>query len=126
VLHYDGLEWTESFSMGVTDVGGLAVLSSTDVWVGGVGTFDQDPILLHCDGVTWSRDVSVDFAERSIKAIWASSGSDVYALGRSHVLHFDGTRWSALFAGRTDRVWGTSAENVFILRNNEILYRLPV
>jgi len=126
VLHYDGLEWTESFSMAVTEVAGLAVLSPTDVWEGGSGAnFDQDPVLLHYDGVTWSRDVSVDFAETSIKDLWGSSGSDVYALGEQHVLHFDGTRWSAVFAGHADRVWGTSAENVFILRNNEILYRLP-
>jgi hypothetical protein len=132
ILHYDGLEWTESFSRTGVETGGLAVLSPTDVWVGGMSVdaaedyVGDGPVLLHYDGVAWSQDASVDLAEHAIKDIWGSSGSDVYALGRQHVLHFDGTRWSALFAGQADRVWGTSAGNVFILRNNEILYRLPV
>jgi hypothetical protein len=73
-----------------------------------------------------AQDMSLDVAEGAIKDLWGSSGSDVYALGGLHVLHFDGTRWSAVFAGHADGVWGTSAGNVFILRNNEILYRLPV
>jgi len=130
IVHYDGLEWTQSYSVSVSDTGGLTALSPTDVWVGGASVDAGEgggdgPILLHYDGVAWSRDMSLDVAELEIKDLWGSSGSDVYALGEQHVLHFDGTRWSALFAGKADRVWGTSAANVFILRNNEILYRLP-
>jgi hypothetical protein len=94
------------------------------VWASGEDV-DFGSALLHYDGVAWSRDLSVDPAEGSIKDIWGSSGSDIYALGWLHVLHFDGARWSPVFAGQGDRVWGTSDGNVFILRNNEILYRLP-
>jgi hypothetical protein len=59
--------------------------------------------------------------------LWGRSASDVYAVGPSIILHYNGTTWSVLSEEpacpeRGNCIWGTAAE-VFILSRNAVLVR---
>jgi PKD repeat protein len=52
----------------------------------------------------------------SLRDVWGSSGSDVFAVGASStILHYDGTGWSAMTGGTGSLrdVWGSSGSDVF-------------
>ena len=63
--------------------------------------------------------------EWALNDIWGSSSSDVYAVGPTTVLHYDGTRWTKLPLSGGDRVWGTSPRDVFVLQAHAILHGTP-
>jgi hypothetical protein len=48
--------------------------------------------------------------EQDLSAVWGSSAKDVYATGaRGSILHYDGSDWSSLGAGFTERLGGMRA-----------------
>ncbi|QTA78056.1 immunoglobulin-like fold-containing [Desulfonema limicola] len=53
----------------------------------------------------------------TIKAVWGSSGSDVFAVGlRGTILHYNGSVWSEMNSGTSNDllgIWGSSASDVF-------------
>ncbi|MBW2732044.1 MAG: hypothetical protein JRH20_06590 [Deltaproteobacteria bacterium] len=57
----------------------------------------------------------------TLHALWAASPTDVYAAGDAGtLLHYDGTSWRALYAGRQPEnwyriygIWGSSATNIW-------------
>jgi hypothetical protein len=125
IFHYDGSGATQHLSRGMEEYTGVWAIAPNDVWV--VGTY-EDPVtspygvVVHYDGSGWSRTEPPSIS--NLNDVWGSSSNDVYAVG-SAVLHFNGTSWSKISDQGGYRVWGTSRNDVFILRDNEILHGKP-
>jgi len=96
ILHYDGSSWRPEMSLDgmLWNVWGS---SSTDIFA--VGDYGK---VLHYDGVTWTQMSVWGWSARA-RAIWASSGQDVFVVGGeesehgdwegSLLSHYDGTAW---------------------------------
>ncbi len=60
-----------------------------------------------------------------IRAIWAASPTDVYAVAENAVLRYDGTSWqvirSSLGSERYASVWGLSPSNVYVVGSGLVL-----
>ena len=84
--------------------------SSVDVWACGTSMF-------HWNGVEWAA-VPIPTISGSLKKIWGSGPSDVFAVGDNGViLHWDGITWSAMESVATvalSAVWGTGPNDVFV------------
>jgi hypothetical protein len=111
-VHYDGTGWTEVVAPGQ----GLAFFG---VWSGApndvfaVGVQGEGGTVYHYDGTGWSPMIVPSVGPLS--DVWGTSGTDVYAVGRDGILHYDGVSWARL-EGVTQSlrdVWGSSANNVF-------------
>ena len=82
--------WTLVDTMKMSRVDGLFALSTGSVWAAG-RTDSTDAVVLHWDGTTWSN-VTLPTGTADLRAIWADSDSNVWAVGHaSTVLHSDGT-----------------------------------
>jgi hypothetical protein len=84
ILRYNGHGWTSVPVPGPNGTGGLAVVSSSNVW-GQAGTTGCTPRcftgLLHWNGTTWQpRQVPIPFAELA-----ATSGGQVWAIGQARL-----------------------------------------
>ena len=88
--------------------------------------------IVHWDGTAWSEMTSPSdpwFGFR-LNAVWGSSPTNVFAAGEgSLLLRYDGSSWTQVMvdalADLTD-VWGTAANNVFVVANDRsgiILHR---
>lgn len=121
VAHYDGTRWQQVVSWAGDSFNAVWAGASNNVWVVGEG-FDSDGSLLHFDGSTWTP--SYYPIENGLNDVWGSSGTDVYAVGRV-ILHNDGTGWKEIKASPGLRVWGTSANDVFVLNSQEVLHGTP-
>lgn len=75
--------------------------------------------VLRYDGTQWS---SSQITTRSLRAVWGSSATDVWAAGDGGSLwHFNGTTWSPAASGTTLRLralWGTASNDVFASGDN--------
>jgi hypothetical protein len=100
----------------------LAAVAADDVWVGHDPVFAGYKVLSHFDGRAWTAVDLPSLAGRTrvgVSALWASNGSDVWAIGGDEApiaFHFDGSSWtahpeagSALYA-----IAGTGADNVWL------------
>jgi hypothetical protein len=124
IAHFDGQEWTNTFAAHVEDYHGVWATAPNDAWV--VGENDETyAIVLHYDGLSWTRAKPVSTSEDELQDVWASSGSDVYAVGTTALLHYDGHSWTKISDEGGGRVWGVSRHDVFILRPDEILHGTP-
>ena len=144
IFHYDGHKWSEMSSPDDEFLDGIVLYgvwgsSSSDVYAVG-----SDWTILYFDGIEWSRietgvhvsrlypDVENDLERSPLDgfwSVWGSSVNDIYAVGNSAfrggvALHFNGVSWRQIaLPEKTNEihhdlyrcVWGTSAENVFIL-----------
>jgi hypothetical protein len=88
VIHGDGSRWS-----GIPDTSGTAQvwpLAEDDIWAAGTTG------VRHFDGGTW-REVYRPSGSGGVGAIWASSSSDVWAVGAAvpgTLAHFDGRAWT--------------------------------
>ncbi len=133
IYHFDGSSWSR-MSLGLEDnLTAVFAVSATNIYAGTYGE------LFHFDGTSWSR-VCTDLEARvEIKAIWASSASDVYAVGVNRAIkenepaaqsawHFDGAVWKAIddslpeYQGAA-QMWGTAANNVYMVGASLRIYR---
>ncbi len=135
IFHYDGDKWSEMSSSEDEFLEGItihAVWGSSSIDVYAVGS---EWTILHYDGIEWRRVETDLFSDtrynrgtgpgNGFTSVWGSSANDIYAVGSGGTrggvaLHFNGEYWRniALPDNNRDhyyRVWGTSAENVFIL-----------
>ena len=86
VLHYDGQAWSDpvlfpgSGQFGIWDIWPLA---PDDVWAGP----------FHFDGTSWTATAPVD-SLGDVRAMWADTDDDVWALTSTGLRRFDGTSWS--------------------------------
>lgn len=90
-LHYDGQSWSAPMTGGGQEPPtGLYAASPNDVWAVG-----EECAPAHWNGTSWSalpsREARTLF---DVGSIWGSSSSDVWAVGLSTVVHFDGTTWT--------------------------------
>jgi hypothetical protein len=126
VVHYNGTEWTDAQPGPPANEHfyGIWAISENDVWVVGRNA-DFNGHVLHFDGTNWSGGDPLSTIENTLEDVWASSASDVYAVGAHVVLRYDGTGWNKISNVGGDRVWGTSSQDVFVLRPHEILHGKP-
>jgi hypothetical protein len=66
----------------------------------------------------WRPEQGTQVYANSLRAVWAGSAHDVFAVGQGAVLHFDGNYWRAMDAGcgcenALYGVWGSSGTNVY-------------
>ncbi len=127
LLHWDGIHWTRSASIGGHSVWGAA---ANDVWVINEGATNT---LYHFDGRTWSPTaLSAPLLPDNFRgtAVWGSGTSNVFAVGYVGAgeaglpvaFRWNGTAWSnidlsTLGLGMTSRltgVWGSSASDVYV------------
>jgi hypothetical protein len=83
--------------------------STRDIWVVGGGTDS----FMHWDGSRWSR---ITPSINGTVEIWGSSATDVFAVGKSGIIHFDGASWSVQpTPGRPSllAVWGVGPDEVY-------------
>ncbi len=91
ILHWDGIDWTESYSgeMGTaSQLNDVAFLSEDDVW--SVGRDELEALVMHWDGSQWNK-VEVEggrFSELDVQ-----SANDIWAVG-AKIWHWDGTAWN--------------------------------
>lgn len=74
------------------------------------------------NGLTWVNQ-PIPMGIDNVLGIWGFATNDVWAVGKTTVLHFDGTNWSAvtgptLGMGETLKcVWGTSSSDLYVAGN---------
>lgn len=117
--HFDGDSWdfmtppAEGLThmYGVTGAGGRVFAS------GASGT-----IVVSDDGQSWASMTSN--VDGLLHQIWAAAADDVYAVGSSSVIHYDGASWTEtqldLTGGRD--VWSDPAGDVFVVGNGAIAH----
>jgi hypothetical protein len=80
--------------------------------------------ILHFNGAAWSLQVSPAAGLVTLTDVWGSSGSNVWVTmaAADSLLHYNGAIWSLVVAtggrGGTARVWGASANDVFVVGVN--------
>jgi hypothetical protein len=114
LLHYDGKLWSERApDASLSAVGAIWGSSATDIWA--VGSTDDDGVILHWNGTSWSRETPP--GNRQLSAIWGASATDVWAGGDGVMLHNDGHGWSEVTlpggVGSIMGLWGSSATDVW-------------
>jgi hypothetical protein len=136
LLRWNGTAWShvpEARWRSLYDVWGS---SAANVWAVG-----EKGELLRWNGTAWGLQrydgtsvttqplTSYDVPARSytLRGVWGSSASDVYAVGDSGVvLRYNGTSWSRMTTGTTvqlNHVWGTSSTNVYAATSTGRLLR---
>jgi cysteine-rich repeat protein len=94
------------------DLSAVWMLSPTDVYVTG---FDTP---LHYDGSSWLA-LPFPVINQSMRGVYASSTSDVWAVGdRGEVVHYDGSQSREVSIGTTAdlaAIWGSSATNIYVV-----------
>ncbi|MBX3199774.1 MAG: hypothetical protein KF894_16685 [Labilithrix sp.] len=159
ILRWNGTAWVQSYAAGVplTTIWGSG---PTDLWAGGgvtsTGGALEPGVLLHGTGpspsaITWTKVAT----EVNVRSIWGSSATDVYAVTSvphrveaadpSYLLHYAGeptdgsSGWtvdplSTELPAHFDRVWGTSADDVWVsgrfrfsaaMVRGKVAHRLP-
>lgn len=100
ITHYDGATFVEHDAGVDATLWGTFAFAADDVWaVGGTpeGTLDQeDDIVLHWDGATWSRvALPGEPKRRALFKIWGTSADDLYVVGEGGII------WHRTHAGFT-------------------------
>ncbi len=107
VYSYDGGNWQQIWGQSASDltrkIHAVRAFSENNVFAAGEGG-----IILHYDGTAWSAMNSG--TEKSLSALWGSSGTSVFAAGESGtILHYDGNAWQKTDSGTTSDlydIWG--------------------
>jgi hypothetical protein len=124
VLRFDGTSWSHVqghySGSAMTAVTGRTM---TDVYF--AGNWALPPSggrdILHFDGQSWGSGYSEECSFHcfgAFSSLWASPGSDVFAVGDSTIVHFDGTSWNTQASGTAANlmaVWGAAPNRVFVV-----------
>jgi hypothetical protein len=124
ILHYDGENWSTQYSEAWISFNDIYGNSSSDIFA--VGDEDERRgVIYHYDGTVWSKTFTAGI-EQYFVGVWASSGSDVFAVGyevdpdiqaRGIVFHYDGESWATQYVTSSGAsltsVWGSSSSRVF-------------
>ena len=114
IRHYDGTRWSG------TSCGGGYCGYFRDIWgssasaIWGVGGWFGSGAIWYYDGTEWER-FAQNPANAPLSSVWGSSPYDVWAVGVSHILHYNGATWSLVPSGHTglQGVWGSSPSDVW-------------
>jgi hypothetical protein len=103
--HWNGTAWSIDNDFGAlfSNLYGVTVVSSTDVWVVGSFGVSDTALIGHWNGTTWSR-VKGSGHYNTLYGIAAVSASDIWAVGYSAVgnsiiEHWNGSTWSHVSGG---------------------------
>jgi len=117
LIRYDGASWTEHEYAIHDFVVGFWGTSSDDLYA-----LEYYNSVNHFDGNAWT-EVQVWPGDGYVNDIWGSATDDIFVVGEvygepPHVLHFDGSKWSAMPLPdigwlRLEGVWGTANDNVY-------------
>ena len=135
VQHFDGTVWERRVTGTQGDLWWVHAVSANSVYFGG-----ENATVLHWDGTTFTRMRTPGVARNTVFGVWASSDSNIYAVGSTagrsgFVWRFDGAAWSELrlpddmprlpngeVAGLF-KVWGDGARTVWIVGARGALLR---
>jgi hypothetical protein len=123
VARFDGVAWTAE----------VLRVDSGDEFVGG---YDRQGVWTAPDGATFVASYRSAFRNdgtgwtrwwpaSALRGVWASSGSDAYAVG-SAITHFDGVAWRPVADPARhvlNRVWGRSATEVWAVGEGMTIVR---
>jgi len=107
-LEYDGTSWSDvdPLPRGSWNYTAIWGISDDDIFVAATpvaGTFSGR--ILRWDGTSWS--ITDTFEPTGFGDLWGSSSSDVFAVGSSTIIRFDGIDWSdPMTIGTTKPLWG--------------------
>jgi hypothetical protein len=97
-----------------------------DVFAVGASGDGTQANLVHFDGNTWS-----DWSDRvmplvpRLDGVWGFSATNVYAVGDSKVLHYNGSTWSDAGLVTTEKlgaIWGSSPTDIFAVGSNGAIF----
>jgi len=91
VIHYNGTAWSAMTSNTSTYFYGVWGVGSKDVYAVGNPIFKPDEAIMHYDGASWSKMPPSKGTVTFFDA-WAGSATDVWVVGQSGILHYDGTQ----------------------------------
>lgn len=109
-MHWNGTSWRAVAAPNAGTKsnfleGGVKAFTSTDVWTVGWRAYGSTfrPLAMHWNGIKWTLVTPVYAGDSYLFGIDGSSGSDVWAVGRSGratlVEHWNGHTWSATTGG---------------------------
>ena len=114
----------------LSELADVAIIDDDDIWaVGQIDTDDSTYNALHWNGSEWQLmqigfvlyDGQIGYG--AIKSVFAFSRDDVWFFtGFGSYAHWDGELWESAFVqehhGIIQRIWGTSASNLFFIGTN--------
>jgi hypothetical protein len=118
IRRYDGALVINQTSNTTNTLYAMDGRAANDIYaVGANGT------IVHYDGGNWS---ATQFGTEELHDVWANPTGDVWAVGNTAVLRFNGV-WQAMApqppsTAELAIIWGTSDENVYVTTFNEGLY----
>jgi hypothetical protein len=123
ILHYDGTAWSSVASGTTETLQGVFGMSATSVYAAGT-----NGVLLRWNGTAWApMTIPPVHATRDLWSVWGSSETDLYAVGSSVALHWDGLAWTDLdlgfSPGALSTVWGTGAADVLMVGDLGVVLR---
>ncbi|MCB9851011.1 MAG: hypothetical protein H6817_09955 [Phycisphaerales bacterium] len=134
VLHWDGSDWAQLETAYRGDLWWVYAIDDEAFMVGA-----NSSILRYADGA-FERMDTPGLGKTVVYGLWGASATDVYAVGsvsgrNGFIWHYDGSTWTALSLP-TDlpqddnhdvpqflKVWGTSADEVFVCGERGVLLR---
>lgn len=121
VVHrFDGAAWSTLETPSTGGLGCIFALSPDDVWLC-AGTQ-----VLHYDGADFTAsEVSTATGLDGLSSLWASSASDVWAVGDDAIVaHGDGGTWSGTLAGSPfmTSIWGSGPSDVYALGTFDLVH----
>lgn len=113
IVHHDGIGWNPMASGSTRSLYGVWGTSPTNVYATGSGS-----TLLQYDGQSWNKLPSIA-GNYFLRSVWASSASDIFAVGNKQALRFNGKAWgpagTANDALKYSTAWGLTAKAVFLV-----------
>lgn len=120
IQRYDGDRWSALSSGSDAGLQCIFALSATEVWL-----CAGDDLLFH-DGTSFELvDVSAPTGLSGITDVWASSPSDVWAVGDDAIIaHYDGAAWRRTIAGSPFKssIWGSGPTDVYVLSTFDLVH----
>jgi hypothetical protein len=123
ILFYNGSSWSAMESGVKTRLEDIWGANGYNVFAVGSARFDGSNryfTILFYNGTNWQvmSTPTVNVGESGkLYDVWGNSASNVYAVGDDGIiLHYNGTSWSRMTSGTTDRfygVWGSSSTDVY-------------
>ena len=120
ILHFDGSTWSSAATPPALDASleGVVALSSDDVWAVGwkfsLSLFWHVPFALHWDGSTWTEIPVPSPSPQGGRffGVAASSGTNLFAVGPSLIMRWNGSQWNvepARSRSTVSNLWDASA-----------------
>lgn len=121
IFHFDDESWTETdTSRPMTDIWGSGL---NDVFAIGGAQFPikakTNAIIFHYDGSLWT-EMKIPKMPMSeyLTGIWGSGPTDVFAVGTTGIIHYDGYSWrDVVKSGHWRDIWGSGPNDVFVIPN---------